>query len=381
VTIFGASWHDLELQHVERFLDDAGPEPLLWEAKGTEIKAGEIREQVCGFANSHDGGYLILGVQQRADASWELSGAEIAADPTTWISDILGHGGVSPYPDGLDTRAWLVADGRYVAVVWIPPTPTPPCNTRGTVYERVSGKTISVREPLRLAALFQRGDQAAELARTAADQAARWGLSRLRSGFEWDASHIQFGFGYAATGYQPDIRTRLFTKHFEDQARSVIDTVLNDNSFGELREEPPVVGQHFRRFGIRASHRMGNWWSIEFSWSGGISIGWRAAVNNTRVDSVVNGPVHSAYIAAVQFSEALGAKGSRYLRLAVAGAMFPPNPPDAARISGSHPLDPAPPGPVITRGPLAGNENALDLGSVERELSRALGYMEYEPDS
>jgi hypothetical protein len=378
VTIFGVSWNALDLEHVKRFLRDAGPEPLLWEAKGTEIKPGEIREQVCGFANSHDGGYLVLGAEQREDASWALLGVEFPADPTTWVSDIVGHGGVSPYPEGLDTRAWPVADNRHVAVVWIPPTPTPPCNTRGTVYERVSGKTISVREPLRLAALFQRGDQAAELARTTADRGARWALSRLKGGFEWDGRHIQFGLGYAAAGYRPDLRTRLFTRHLEDQARSVIATVLNEDTISGVLEEPPAVGQGFRRFEVRASHRMGEWWSIELSWMGGISIGWRSAVNNTRVDLVVDGPLRRAYIAAVQFGEALGTQGSRYLRVAVAGAMFPPNPPDDPVAEALRPLGPAP-GPVISRGPLVGDEHALDLAGVGRELNRAVGWMEYEP--
>ena len=53
VTIFGVSWAELQVDHVRRFLADAGPEPLLWEAKGTELRADVIRVQVCGFANSH----------------------------------------------------------------------------------------------------------------------------------------------------------------------------------------------------------------------------------------------------------------------------------------------------------------------------------------
>ena len=59
--------------------------------------------------------------------------------------------GVQPYPEGLDTHTIRAVDDQLVAVVWVPPMPTPPCNAHGTVYERVSGKTESVREPLRLA--------------------------------------------------------------------------------------------------------------------------------------------------------------------------------------------------------------------------------------
>ena len=59
--------------------------------------------------------------------------------------------GVQPYPEGLDTHTIRAVDDQLVAVVWVPPMPTPPCNAHGTVYERVSGKTESVRELLRLA--------------------------------------------------------------------------------------------------------------------------------------------------------------------------------------------------------------------------------------
>ena len=104
---------------------------------------------------------------------WTLDGLAFPSDPTTWISEVVGNGGVNPYPDGLDTRAFRVAGDRLVAVVSIPPVSTPPCNTGGRVYERVSGRTIPVREPLRLAALFERGDQARIAASTRANAAAK----------------------------------------------------------------------------------------------------------------------------------------------------------------------------------------------------------------
>src|SRR4051812_18396223 len=47
-----------------------------------------------------------------------------------------------------------------VAVVRVAPISTPPCITNGTVYERLPGKTQTVRDPLRLADLFSRGDAA-----------------------------------------------------------------------------------------------------------------------------------------------------------------------------------------------------------------------------
>lgn len=64
MTIFGAPLHELTLETLREFMASAEDEPLLWEAKATQISPGEVRKQVCGFANSHDGGYLILGADR-----------------------------------------------------------------------------------------------------------------------------------------------------------------------------------------------------------------------------------------------------------------------------------------------------------------------------
>ena len=75
VTIFGVSWDALSLDAVRGFLVDADDEPLLWEAKGTRIDKNAVRQQVCGFANSHEGGYLILGADRESDG-WSLEGCD-----------------------------------------------------------------------------------------------------------------------------------------------------------------------------------------------------------------------------------------------------------------------------------------------------------------
>jgi hypothetical protein len=59
-------------------------------------------------------------------------------DPPAWVSNVAR--GVQPYPETLDTLTIPVAEERLVAVVWIPSTPTAPCNAHGTVYERASGQ-------------------------------------------------------------------------------------------------------------------------------------------------------------------------------------------------------------------------------------------------
>ena len=154
----GKELHGLALDDVRELLDDAESEPLHWEAKGIAIKPGEVRRQICGFANSHDGGFLVLGTDVQ-DGAWVLDGVEFPTDDLpSWVSSVAE--GVQPYPDGLDTQPIRVDDRRRIAVVWVPPTPTPPCNAHGTVYERVSGRTVSVRDPLRLSQLFGRGGSA-----------------------------------------------------------------------------------------------------------------------------------------------------------------------------------------------------------------------------
>lgn len=151
MTIFGPAWEALELEHLEAFFEGADDEPLLWEAKGTHLNKKEVRLQVCGFANSHEGGYLILGADA-VEGTWRLNGVSFPDEPATWISTVIGDldVGVRPMPD-FDVKAWEAPCG-HVAVVPINPTSTPPCIANGTVYERIPGKTQTVRDPLRLAA-------------------------------------------------------------------------------------------------------------------------------------------------------------------------------------------------------------------------------------
>ena len=133
MTIFGPEWDELTLQDVQAYLDQAEDEPLLWEAKGTRIDKNEVRTQVCGFANSHEGGYLILGAD-KTDDGWKANGVAFDGEPTTWLSDVIGdpERGVRPRPD-FDIRAWP-ADNGHVAVIRIRSTSTPPCIANGTVY-------------------------------------------------------------------------------------------------------------------------------------------------------------------------------------------------------------------------------------------------------
>jgi hypothetical protein len=375
VTIFGVPWADIDADHVRTFLDAAGAEPLLWEAKGTELDKHEIRRQVCGFANSHEGGYLILGARQTPDG-WELDGVDFPDEPPTWISSIVGEGAVRPYPDGLDTKPLDLGNGAQAAVVRIPPTSSPPCNTFVAVYERVSGRTIPVREPLRLATLFARGEQAHQVALAKAATAAQDAIDRGRSHPAHGDEHVQFGFGLSAVGYEADISSRLFTPEFDNGALTSIRTRLERRAIGSS-EGPSImweVSQIARTLETTATHPLGYSWSVEAGWAGAISVYWTLAVTQLNIDSVVDGPLKQAWVAAEEILKLLAPRGGRYLHIQLAGGTLPPNRRDEPQWGGRRPAL-----PVVSQGPLDAGTDDTVLASIARELHRATGEMVYEP--
>jgi len=375
MTIFGVPWNELKLAHVRAFLSDAGAEPLLWEAKGIRADKGEIRKQVCGFANSHEGGFLIIGASEE-DHRWNLEGVDFPDEPPIWISNIIGGGAVAPYPDGLDIRSFSTTAGCHVAVVWVPSAPVPPCNTHGVVYERVSGKTISVREPLRLGALFQRGDAAKAGAEARAKHTAVAAMTRGRGHPSHADTHTQFGLGIAATGYRPDISSRLFTPSFESGAISSMSTVLTHDILAARYTAPiPEVAQDSRTFETRPHHHeLGLGWSVRVTWDGSVGIYWVQGGRQRSVSQIVDGPFREAWACAEEILSMLQPQGPRYLSVAIAGGSFDPNTRDLPQWGQEGK-------PTVTaRGPVDPGPNDLILASIERELRRAIGEMAYEPE-
>jgi hypothetical protein len=379
MTIFGVSWDDLDLAVLERFLADADSEPLLWEAKGIEAKAGEVRRQVCGFANSHEGGYLIIGASQGSDRSWALGGVHFDDEPPTWVSNVVGNGGVSPYPYGLDTKPLSTADGKQVAVVWIPPSPTPPCNTHGTVYERVSGRTISAREPLRLAQLFARGDEAHRTAQATADATSTRMLLLGHNVDRYGPTHVQFGLGLTAVGYGRGLASRLFGRAFEDNLLTSIERLDHGPSIGGPPPLQRTVTQNSRQFVSEGTDALlGRSWIVRATWHGDIGVYWTQAGDTARTESiVVDGPIEQAWAVAEDLLDALAAQGAHYLQLDVAGGSFPPN--DGAALVTPAGLERL--RTVVGRGPLAPDVDRTVLDSIVRELQRATGQMAYETPS
>lgn len=363
MTIFGAPLHELTLETLHRYMVDAEEEPLLWEAKATRINGGEVRKQVCGFANSHEGGYLILGADRPArDQPWKVPGHAFSGEATTWISDVILDGGVRPLPVW-DTRVIRVRADRCLTVTRIDPISTPPCNTHGTVYERVSGETISVRDPQRLADLFARGDSARQGAEHFSFRAAEdtWNHA-VQTVLGQVAGEAQAVVGLACTGTPPDISRRLFTGSFEARLEGVPDehfpspvefgatavqgevsqTALTAYRTAELRLAPAIVARAY--------------------WTGAVGIYSLIGVTDTTPASIISKQVKPAISAAQDLQRALRGYGQAHLTVLVDSRAIRARPtiPNGGYVR-------------IGRGPL-GLDSVDDQGdSIRRELERATG--------
>jgi hypothetical protein len=245
MTIFGPRWDALRLEDLRAFLDDADAEPLLWEAKGRnprdpskELDRHDLRKDMCAFANHHEAGYLILGASE-TNAGWVLDGVPIKNnDPPAWLEDVAS-GGLRPVPR-IDVKPWKLDDGSWVAVVLVPPVDVAPCNSRGTVFERVSGKSKPVQNPERLAELYARGARAHAAAQTAARSAAELAFERgMSHGFR-DPECVQVAIGLSMVGRVSDVGARLFTESTEEALRTAVDH--HATALGSPHHQPACTG-------------------------------------------------------------------------------------------------------------------------------------------
>lgn len=215
--LFGVSWADLQRSHVEGFLDEAGEEGVTWEAKGggedqSRPRPGSLRKAACGLANQI-GGYLIIGAS-RKDGKWRLDGIEAPTEePKLWIGQILRR--LQPVPRFEVSEAFEVADGKVAIVVKVEPVAVPPCMTPdGRVFERVSGETLPVEDPVLLDRLLRRGEHA----RGRAEHFARRAAERAIALPDWPTQHsLSMAVGLASVGRETDdISSRLFTESTHD---------------------------------------------------------------------------------------------------------------------------------------------------------------------
>ena len=388
-TIFGPEWEGLELGHVKAHLAEADDEPLLWEAKATKLTGRNVRRQVCAFANSHDGGYLILGARDNPDKEapqrWLVEGVSFPDEPTTWITNVIADpvGGVRPRPL-FDVRAWPVGAG-HVAVVWVPPISTPPCIANGSVYERLPGESREVTDPLVLADLYRRGDEAHKSAEARAERAA---LTVLDAWLGGDAGafravwqppeghepdeveqkeYVSFAVGIATTGNPPDISSRLFREDFAHGVWNDLRDRPNDLPLGLSGgspdsidvEQSAIIWRHEIEIVLRTIT------VVRAAWDGSVAVGRKRDTEDVYPNSLVEQGVASEWRYAEQLLvERLAAFGDVYVTVAVAGGKFPRRK-HGARI-------------VMKRGPLSPGVDEAHVASLARELMRALGHHAWE---
>ncbi|MEA2331634.1 MAG: hypothetical protein QOH58_1772 [Thermoleophilaceae bacterium] len=370
-TIFGPEFEALQLADLQAFLDRADDEPLEWEAKGTEVTSRMVRDAVGGFANSHDGGFLILGVYQQA-YGWHLDGFPVPDEPILWISNVIGDG-VRPIPVFKVRPLKIEGTDRHVVVVRVDPIATPPCISNGTVFERVPGATKRVLDPQRLAELYARGDRAHAEAQGKARRLRRTMLDLGRLHPMYQSNRVQVALTAATAGYQSDVSGRLFTPRFREKLWELSEHTLLSGAPNNLVERRADISQDTHRLTSAApSMGMSNGWIAQGTWDGAGGIFWVIEQEVSRNDSLTENVIAPAWRAAIALLEAVGGYGPSYVALCVCGGGHPPN----IETFGADPE----PGTKLDRGPIDRTVEGLDLESVRRELDRALHIDAFEPE-
>lgn len=311
----------LELAHVEAFLAGAGSEPLLWEAKGTELPhADSVAKHACGFANAVDHGYLLLGFERDGDG-WRAGGLEFPDDdPPVWVSSVTGT--LRPRPR-VDVRDWP-AGGKRAAVVRIEPVPEPPCMTRGgQVFERVSGATIPVREPADLRRLYARGETAVEQAEASALAAAAF-AETIEPG---EAPYLLLGLSLAPVGRPPDISSRLFVPSFVERLVNTANAMPAEPLFFENGHRGASAYPQQDAVIATTTGDTQQTWSIRAAWDGSAAAFMRAIPEDEHEGRIYADPLFDGAVAPLanvvsELAPALGGHGRSHVALRVLARNF-----------------------------------------------------------
>jgi hypothetical protein len=388
-SIFRVPWERVELDDVRAFLEAAGDEGIRWEAKAadprepdTEITPSLIREAVCGLANSF-GGYVIVGaLRDRETREWSLPGVVFPhKEPGTWLDDITES--LRPRPK-VDAQVWHVDGGRTAAVAQVEPVAVPPCMTAGgQIFERTSGKTVRVTDPLVLARLTERGDAARKDAESGAMQGARYvSDGSLRS----DNRGLIVTLGLRATGYEPDIAARLFRESTSDRLKAIIAAHLRrdrdtPNTRASMRMQ--VLQESVSAFtdhGSRVATPAGgdHVWQVAAIWNGTVGIRCEGNEPEIGIGILFEDVIVPALRAAAKLVPLLGGYGSAHLVLTVAATI------NTGRAEW-------PPGNVHG-GPIERDLDTVDdldtiahddeiVESLKREVLRSMGFPAWEPEA
>jgi Putative DNA-binding domain len=375
-SIFSAAWNDLELEHVRTFLGGAGDEGLTWECKGEKngqsVTTKAIGEGVCGFANSL-GGYLILGAEQTsANRSWSLPGLCLDdPEPIAWASRVICDR-LRPIPR-FDVRSWPIEGKRHVVVVQVSPIGVAPCLTvDGLAFERVTSQTKKVVDPVRLADLLQQG----QASRDESERKARAAAALLDGGVPFGDTpglRTRMTIGLAATGYTPDIASRLFSERFM--------TALDEKVVAMAKGfESPFQDVNVRRTRSHShstvemlalvpgptmpeEQRLG----VVAAWDGGVNLSWDTTTREVTAGFGADTVCGMGWSLVHDLVRSLGGYGEAHLAVRAASA--------AANRAGNvvNLVQP------IERTVAIGEPESLDLAGLKREMLRASGVTTYEP--
>lgn len=382
MTIFGVDFDDLQLDSVLAFLAGAGSEPLRWEAKGGDIRPEHVTKNVGGFANAIEGGYLLLGFEKSAGV-WMASGFKFPDDdPPAWVSRIVGST-LRPRPR-LDVRDWPAKTGS-AAVVRVDSIAEPPCVTNdGRVFERVSGETITVRDPTELRRLYDRGKTAAARAEAVAMRSQDVICLREEHGLP---CALLLAVSVGPVGTADDISANLFRRPLGERlleitARLPREPLFFDLGTGEGRKASLRVTQDAVITATSWPENSRQAWTIRAGWDGSVVVMLRVAPPREQqmliADAVFKDAVRPMADAAFEVARLIGGYGRAHV---VLGA-------NARQISlfqeGGNEYDRQIPGPnsllPIQRW---AEDLALDdalLESMKRELLRACGLTVWEPE-
>lgn len=381
MTVFGVPWSELEVEDVERFLADAGDEPLLWEAKGGGERPhpGSVRKAACGFANSR-GGFLIVGADREADA-WTLAGVDFRGqEPQLWLGQQV-RDGLRPTPR-FDVRSWERVGGREVAVVQIEPVAVPPCMTAdGTVYERVSGATVPVTDPAVLARLYERG-RAAELhAENAAIRRAKELVVDTDPG---NPPFLHIGIVVAPTGRPEDLGATLFTESFERRGREIVLGLPPEPLLlgGAARGVQSYVRQDLVGIETPALIDVRHRWTARASWDGAVGVMLAVVPDRDEEgfteDALFNDALRPAVAAVVELVAATGGFGRAHVVFATLSrgcSFWPADGSGKRQLSSGNGL-----GPIRDWTEQDGRLSEEAFGRIQRQFLRGLGIKAWEPD-
>jgi hypothetical protein len=383
-SIFRVPWGRVGLDDVHAFLASAGDEGIRWEAKAgdprrpdAKIEADLVRAAMCGLANSI-GGYVIVGaIRDDETKEWSLPGVVFpGGEPKTWLDDVAES--LRPRPQIGEPRVWGLDDCRAAAVVQVEPVAVPPCMTAGgQIFERTSGKTVRVTDPLVLARLTVRGEGARKAARSGAQDAfSSVSKGALRS----DNRGVVVILGLRATGYEPDIASRLFRESTAVRLKEIVAAHLKQdrytaNTVASTRVEPhqdnlsvitapgsfvtdPVGGDRV--------------WQVVAIWNGAVGIRCEGNDPEIGIELLFDEIVVPAWRAAACIVPLIGGYGSAHLVLQV-GATINTGREDWP--TGN------PHGGQIGRAPDTVEVDTALVESLKREVLRSMGHPAWEPEA